>query len=1055
MISNDQNGGFCTVKLNHTEIDDPNKYTMIMLRQCQQLSHVNTADAVEVAMLQNHLSAWFKIRQFRRREFRNFIKIKSASESLIKLFITGLCGNDLIYPGAENDFLTPGSNIVEILNNNDLSTQLGGAKIYSLVLAQSYWEGLLKLHAQSNMFDRFVENIKQFMATQGHVRFLFEKSGLKNDFSEDTLIAILKNHGATNVIDVATEFGRVDWSPQLHRQPMDKYPIPAVFLDSSKILSFNPFVPPPHSDTESKLCTGSKFCVKKTYVVNLQRRQSRYEQFKVYAKDSFGLEEHKDFERFDAVDGQKLAINQNLKKLFRLNDPMSPPLKMPYRDHGFVPGVIGCSLSNIKIWEELAANDGLKDNDAFLILEDDVWLADDFLKRWKLTWQTLVHDSKWNWIYLGYSTDYDLYGDKTVHPNIKEFSNFPRSIGGGTFGYAIRKKGASALLRTLYTHGVQSAIDWFMIGHAEHLGGIYKCSPHLVYTTGVFHMTSDTTSEYPKQILIDKASEAVYEGISTRCKAQLNEKVHQTPILHLDSFGVSIGLPQEGSILESGNISVTPIIELRDGYEERHFYRDLDCASVCVQFESIEGGNFSRSRCVPIRQAGSIDLDVGQSAASGHLFAWIEDGYRTRLGDLSIRRKVSLQESVVVSVTSPLHLSSTLPTVNLNFEYEVVDNNNINLQLWRLCLGISSPWYLEGAIRSFPCQAITPELVVGPLPYGLHTLHVELKGVLDTDILYKTNQSFYVVPTIPTEAPNVVEYNVSSKRCKGKTHRALGEPRSPVRRTTLLVLAYRQEKSLKEALKSWDKNGLLSFVDERIIFFQNCATCASGIAPPSFRNLLEITNFKVIGSEGNVGISKALASLVERSTSQYVIFLEEDWQLVEDPTVELNAAMESLMNNTVDMVKLRHSKHPGHPYCSSIWKGYEHLMVTSGTDGQLSVLNAAAWQENDELVKAYFGENVWRCSGAHSRLLCSTSPFSAWTNNPSIFPRSWFLKFLHKAALAAAQFESAINLSPHLWNERCFHIGQGTGLFSHVDLDKDPSSQSPCEVPLTVQRASV
>ena len=55
VISNSQDGGLCNVKLNRTELDNPNLYTMVTLRQCHQLGHVNTADTVEMTMLKDLL----------------------------------------------------------------------------------------------------------------------------------------------------------------------------------------------------------------------------------------------------------------------------------------------------------------------------------------------------------------------------------------------------------------------------------------------------------------------------------------------------------------------------------------------------------------------------------------------------------------------------------------------------------------------------------------------------------------------------------------------------------------------------------------------------------------------------------------------------------------------------------------------------------------------------------------------------------------------------------------------------------------------------------------
>ena len=154
-----------------------------------------------------------------------------------------------------------------------------------------------------------------------------------------------------------------------------------------------------------------------------------------------------------------------------------------------------------------------------------------------------------------------------------------------------------------------------------------------------------------------------------------------------------------------------------------------------------------------------------------------------------------------------------------------------------------------------------------------------------------------------------------------------------------------------------------------------------------------------------------------------------------------------LDTNFVHVVKFRSSVDPGKPYCSEVWQGFEHLMqeeAMQGGDGVLSILNAASWQQDDARVKELFGGRVWRC---HPNFLCGHSPVSAWTNNPSMYRKDWFVENMLEAAENSYHFESSINLSPHLWSAQCWIVAQGRGLFTHVDLDKNIQDQSPCEIP--------
>ena len=262
---------------------------------------------------------------------------------------------------------------------------------------------------------------------------------------------------------------------------------------------------------------------------------------------------------------------------------------------------------------------------------------------------------------------------------------------------------------------------------------------------------------------------------------------------------------------------------------------------------------------------------------------------------------------------------------------------------------------------------------------------------------------------------------------------------------------HRKAKSLIQSLNSWYENGLLNLVNERIIFLQNCAGCDRGsLASESveLRELLRRYNFTVIGTKSNIGFEKALYKLVQTATSRNLLFLEEDWQIKTDQLRgELQLAEQMLDTNFVHVVKFRSSVDPGKPYCSEVWQGFEHLMqeeAMQGGDGVLSILNAASWQQDDARVKELFGGRVWRC---HPNFLCGHSPVSAWTNNPSMYRKDWFVENMLEAAENSYHFESSINLSPHLWSAQCWIVAQGRGLFTHVDLDKNIQDQSPCEIP--------
>ena len=128
---------------------------------------------------------------------------------------------------------------------------------------------------------------------------------------------------------------------------------------------------------------------------------------------------------------------------------------------------------------------------------------------------SIEDDPTWSWVYLGYSTDQDLYSDVPKHPGIFQFSASRfRTYGGGTFAYAIRKKGARALLQTARDDGVRQAIDWFMISHFSTLT-VLKLVPQIVTTPPILSAGSDTNSAYPAEITLSKVRDHVAHVRST------------------------------------------------------------------------------------------------------------------------------------------------------------------------------------------------------------------------------------------------------------------------------------------------------------------------------------------------------------------------------------------------------------------------------------------------------------------------------------------------------------------------------------------------------------
>ena len=340
------------------------------------------------------------------------------------------------------------------------------------------------------------------------------------------------------------------------------------------------FFPPPQTNTRPSSSSSPSSLsqqlvgITKTVVVNLDTRPDRWQQTSSMLTNQLNLVPDFDYERRSAFNGQRLgqmkeeeesgkdkdAVNEqggmspDLSHLFRTSTPSTKSTINPYQDHGYRTGVLGCSISHLMIWREMASNPTLEMDDAWLILEDDVTITSPHttLSSLNLALLSAWGDSAWNWIYVtsleDTATKTTLYDNHEISPGMYQYRSSSsssssssgngnvrdRSYGGGTGGYLLRKKGAVLLLQQARKYGIAQPIDWFMIevglgsmtwrGESKSsnvMNRIYVMTPYLFNTPkglGERGTVSDTTEMYPAQQKIAQAQKIVEDrDIVMRC----------------------------------------------------------------------------------------------------------------------------------------------------------------------------------------------------------------------------------------------------------------------------------------------------------------------------------------------------------------------------------------------------------------------------------------------------------------------------------------------------------------------------------------------------------
>jgi GR25 family glycosyltransferase involved in LPS biosynthesis len=201
----------------------------------------------------------------------------------------------------------------------------------------------------------------------------------------------------------------------------------------------------------------------KTYVVNLDRRVDRWENFKKNAT------EIDNYERFSAVDGKLIKNSTQLQQIFESND------------YYMRRGMVGCLLSHIKIYTELINSE----YQYFIILEDDVEFTPDFKNKFD---NIMTQVSNWDLIFLGHHVrDIDRQKDELVKDKMPVLTkrdaywSFLNSLG-GTGGYIISKVGAQKLLDFIDKNGGSSNGIDTLIQKSANVLDIYYPTPHLIFT---------------------------------------------------------------------------------------------------------------------------------------------------------------------------------------------------------------------------------------------------------------------------------------------------------------------------------------------------------------------------------------------------------------------------------------------------------------------------------------------------------------------------------------------------------------------------------------------
>lgn len=241
---------------------------------------------------------------------------------------------------------------------------------------------------------------------------------------------------------------------------------------------------------------------------------------------------------------------------------------------------------------------------------------------------------------------------------------------------------------------------------------------------------------------------------------------------------------------------------------------------------------------------------------------------------------------------------------------------------------------------------------------------------------------------------------------------------------TIAVLSWRQPKTLRNTLESYRRNGLLDMVKQKLIFFNQVTSEDLKIA--------EEYGFEVIADKNNIGIGLPYQQLLQRATSKYFMFLENDFMLIEEAQTTAQRLQQAvdLLENGVDAVRFRHRYHYGDPsnYLRNVWSGK--------LDKTIPTLEWISLYEDPSLLT----DVIQKQELPGQDVFITTSQYGHYTNNPCMYKREFISKLI--LPVKFCRHDVIENNISELWDRGNFRVAAGTGLFKHHPLEFSGSAFS-------------
>lgn len=266
------------------------------------------------------------------------------------------------------------------------------------------------------------------------------------------------------------------------------------------------------------------------------------------------------------------------------------------------------------------------------------------------------------------------------------------------------------------------------------------------------------------------------------------------------------------------------------------------------------------------------------------------------------------------------------------------------------------------------------------------------------------------------------------------------------------LLSWRAAQTIANTLSRYREDGdFASRFAEFKVFFQECS--------PSDRAVAERFGVAFEGRADNIGIQDGMRWVVESLTGEFVLYLENDFNLAVPPDeacAEIEAARNWIESGRVDMVRLRSRFDPGLPCTAPVkyssvfrpkdvdprFRLHDQLVTPNPLVRWLRPFKARRIAARAIYVEREPERRFPQIFRREPEGLVTTSAFLNWTNNPVLIRRELFLRIAdyadahpsHRTVGGFQDFEKPLNC--RWWRAQKFRIGLPDGIFTHNRIDR-------------------